>query len=583
MASITDLFKGPSQASSSGSIKRKFNSHDADRAYKATKYSSTSSPNPKSASLEDAAEDDNSDTEAGRSLPPTEDLPDDEEGRFFGGGVSRDAAEALDYIDTQDNNDANGIEYGVEKIDASWLKRTAVSFERKIAKNAELRAKYEGEPAKFMASEAELDAEVKEWSLLSEHGELYPLFVESGAAGQLVGLLGHENTDVAIGAVQILSELLDEDVEVGEVEGEGLVEALLEADLGELVMSNLGRLDEGEEADREGVYHCLAVLGALAGKQEVAEKIGTVQVLEWLCDRIRRAEKSVGQNKQMAAEVLQVLLQSSSELRQKLAGEVEGADLFLQLLALYRKRDPVKDSLEEEWVENIFDALTCVIDEPRGKDAYLEAEGMELTLIMLKEGGFSKSRALRLLDHAVGGAEGAAGVCEKLVEAGGLKTLFSTFTKKPSGTTTERLLGIFAALLRWLPGESAARIRTLNKFTEKDCEKVTKMVELRKDFARRINAAEEEIKLERRMMDEEDWPEREAEWLSRRIEGGLFGLQTTDVIIAWLVAEDQTANKVVIDSLGSLADVKTSLVEQAAGAEDDEAKEMLSTLIDLLQ
>ncbi|OQO09613.1 hypothetical protein B0A48_05015 [Cryoendolithus antarcticus] len=578
MASITDLFKGPSQASSSGSIKRKFNSHDADRAYKATKYSSNSSP--KQASLEDAPEDD--DFEAGPSLPPAEDLPDDEEGRFFGGGVSRDAAEALNYIDTQDTNDANGIEYGVEKIDASWLKRTAVSFERRIAKNAELRAKHEGEPAKFMASEAELDAQVKEWSLLSEHGELYPPFVESGAAGQLVGLLGHENTDVAIGAVQILSELLDEDVEVDEEAWEGLVEALLEADLGELVMSNLGRLNEQEESDREGVYHCLAVLGALAGKQEVAERVGTVQVLEWLCDRIRRAEKSVGQNKQMAAEVLQVLLQSSSELRQKLAGDVEGVDLFLQLLALYRKRDPVKDSLEEEWVENIFDALTCVLDETPGKAAYLEAEGMELTLIMLKEGGFSKSRALRVLDHALGGVEGAAGVCEKLVEAGGLKTLFSTFTKKPSGTTTEHLLGIFTALLRWLPGESAARIRTLNKFTEKNCEKVAKIVELRKDFARRLSAADEEIKLERRMMDEEDWPEREAEWLSRRLEGGLFGLQTTDVILAWLVAEDKTAKKVIIDGLGGLADVKASLVEQAAGAEDDEAKEMLSTLIDFL-
>nr|OQO19857.1 hypothetical protein B0A51_12452 [Rachicladosporium sp. CCFEE 5018] len=583
MASITDLFKGPSSSSSSASIKRKFNSHDADRAYKATKYSASSFPNPKSASLEDAPENDNSDTEAGPALPPTEDLPDDEEGRFFGGGVSRDAAEALDYIDTQDSNDANGIEYGVEKIDASWLKRTAVSFERKIAKNAELRAKHEGEPAKFMASEAELDVQVKEWSLLSEHGELYPLFVESGAAGQLVGLLGHENLDVAIGAVQILSELLDEDVEVDEEAWEGLVEALLEADLGELVMSNLGRLNEQEEADREGVYHCLAVLGALAGKQEVAELVGTVQVLEWLCDRIRRAEKSVGQNKQMAAEVLQVLLQSSSELRQKLAGEVEGVDLFLQLLALYRKRDPVKDSLEEEWVENIFDTLSCVIDEPQGKAAYLEAEGMELTLIMLKEGGFSKSRALRLLDHAVGGADGTAPVCEKLVEAGGLKTLFSLFAKKPSETTTEHLLGIFAGLLRWLPGEGAARIRMLNKFTEKNCEKVVKIVELRKGFARRVSAAEEEIKLERRMMDEEDWPEREAEWLSRRLEGGLFGLQTTDVIIAWLVAEDKASKEVIIDGLGSLADVKASLVEQAAGAEDDEAKEMLSTLIDFLQ
>lgn len=31
----------------------------------------------------------------------------------------------------------------------------------------------------------------------------------------LVGLLAHENTDIAIGAIEIISELLDEDVETG--------------------------------------------------------------------------------------------------------------------------------------------------------------------------------------------------------------------------------------------------------------------------------------------------------------------------------------------------------------------------------
>lgn len=108
-------------------------------------------------------------------LPPDNPADDDEEGgRFFGGGVTRDAAEALDYIDEQD-----GDEYKEEKVDSAWLKRVSVSFEKKVAKNAELRARYEGEPQKFMGSEADLDAEVKSWSLLSEHPELYKDFAES--------------------------------------------------------------------------------------------------------------------------------------------------------------------------------------------------------------------------------------------------------------------------------------------------------------------------------------------------------------------------------------------------------------------
>ena len=35
-----------------------------------------------------------------------------------------------------------------EKFDAAWVRKLALNFERRISKNAELRAKFEGEPAK---------------------------------------------------------------------------------------------------------------------------------------------------------------------------------------------------------------------------------------------------------------------------------------------------------------------------------------------------------------------------------------------------------------------------------------------------
>ena len=39
---------------------------------------------------------------AGPELPPDEDLAEDEEGRFFGGGISNDTAEVLNFIDEQE-------------------------------------------------------------------------------------------------------------------------------------------------------------------------------------------------------------------------------------------------------------------------------------------------------------------------------------------------------------------------------------------------------------------------------------------------------------------------------------------------
>ena len=137
------------------------------------------------------------------------------------------------------------------------MRKLALNFEKKISKNAELRSKHEGEPAKFMSSEADLDAEIKTLSVLSEHPELYAEFVHLHCEQSLVSLLSHENTDIAIDAVEIINELIDEDGGAEPEQWSTLVDAMLEADYIDLLYQNLGRLDESSEADRVGVYHIL--------------------------------------------------------------------------------------------------------------------------------------------------------------------------------------------------------------------------------------------------------------------------------------------------------------------------------------
>ena len=140
------------------------------------------------------------------------------------------------------------------------------------------------------------------------------------------------------------------------------------------------------ESDRSGVYYALSVLENLSSRTSLAEKIGKdTSVLKWLLNRAQKRESPVSQNKQYAAEVLAILLQSSPVNRRLLA-ELDGVDLLLQLLAAYRKRDPIKGTDEEEFVENVFDCVTCMVDESEGKQKFVEAEGVELCLIMIREG-----------------------------------------------------------------------------------------------------------------------------------------------------------------------------------------------------
>lgn len=526
----------------------------------------------------------------GPAAPPSEDEDeqgDDADGRFFGGGISASERAVLDYMDDLPSTTAPDS----STIDLAWLKRTSLAFEKRITRNAELRARFESDPPRFIDSEADLDAGIKALSTLSEHPALYADFARLGCVGSLVGLLAHENTDIAIDAVEIVGELTDEDVAATEEQWGALVDALLEADLLGLLVSNFGRLDEAHEADRAGVYHALGVVENLCSRGETAEAVGREEaLLKWLLARAGRVEKPVGQNKQYAAEILAILVQASAGNRRRLAG-LEAVDAMLQLVSAYRKRDPEKGGEEEEYMENLFEALTCLVDEPEGKDKFVEAEGVELCLMMLKEGKLSKPAALRLLDHAAGGASGA-GVCQKIVDAGGLKTVFTMFMKKNDAQTTEHLVGIFASMLRLLPGDSAERIRTLAKFVEKDYEKTEKLVKLRRDYGARVGAVDAQIKEEQRDVGDDEREEAADEWFSRRLDAGLFCLQTIDVILAWLIAEDDGARKkihaLLADRDETVAVIKATVQEQIDGIDpkSDDAKdtrEMLQTLAQFLQ
>ena len=609
-------------------------------AYKSAKTTSNGHRSSRQAHVQDDPEDNNDDIEAGPAPPPEDDEDegdygpaapppddfeeedgDDEEGRFFGGGISKREKEVLDFIDAPGGTAADDPSIP-DKIDLPWLKKTALNFEKRISKNAELRARHEDDPSKFIDSEADLDASIRALSILGEHAELYPEFARLGCVGSLVSLLAHENTDIAITAVEIIAELTDEDVSATEDQWTALVDGLLDADLLGLLVSNLTRLNEdSEEADREGVYHALEVIENLCSRSETAETIGKDKaLLKWLLQRAQRVEKpNISQNKQYAAEILAILVQSAPSNRERLAAGVEDIDFvdaLLQLVAPYRKRDPAeKGGYEEEYLENLFEALTCIVDSPLGKTKFVEAEGVELCLIMLKEGGkLSKAAALRLLDHAAGGSTtgaltGARDVCLKIVEAGGLKATFSVFMsfakkqkdkdKAKSGqaeasrlTTEEHLIGIFAWMLRLLPADSPERIRTLAKFVEKDYEKTARLVTLRREHAARIGVVDAQIEAEKQAMRKEPEDTDDEEWYLRRLEAGLFTLQTIDVILAWLVAEDDGARKKIIELLAdrdeTLAVIKATIDEQIEGInteteEGKDTKEMLVTLAGFLQ
>ena len=142
----------------------------------------------------------------------------------------------------------------------------------------------------------------------------------------------------------------------------------------------------------------------------------------WLLNRIKI--RSFDANKLYSSEILAILLQSSKSNRAKL-GSVEGIDILLQALALYKRRNP-QTTEEQEMMYNLFDCLCLSLLAPENRDIFLKGEGVELMILMLREKKMSRPPALKVLNFALQGDEGI-NCCAKFIEVYGLRSLFPCF------------------------------------------------------------------------------------------------------------------------------------------------------------
>ncbi|KAH9999864.1 DUF1716-domain-containing protein [Russula vinacea] len=522
---------------------------------------SSTVPSKRVATVQDADDDDDVvDPTAGENFAPGNDpdyfAEEDEEGRFFGGGLTSEQKEILNIFD---NAGTEQVPDDSEMLSSSGIKKLLLRLERAANKNQAQRSKYPDDPTKFIDSEADLDTAIKALLPLAQVPNVaYPLLVGSGQLEALIGLLSHENADIALDVIELIHELTDEDVgeedededpDQREAALKSLISALLDLSILELLVDNMTRLNEVEEADRQGIYHVLGIFENFVGSQPpLAERLVLkTKLLPWLLTRTQ--SKTHDENRGYSAELLSILLQGSQLNRLEL-GKRDGVEMLLNVASQFRRRDPA-DADEAEFMENVFDSLCSALAESEIKDLFLKSEGVDLMVLMMKEKMQARSRAVKALDHAMSDNAGTE-ACKVFVEASGLKYLFNAFMgkplKRPKNATqvsapedTTHTLGILSSLFTNLPSDSPARIRLLAKFVENNYEKTDKLLDIRTSAQTRLTAVDGEIDTEKDALlkaAEEIGSEEENAWYLRRLEGGLYTLQTVDYILAWIIMED---------------------------------------------
>lgn len=99
------------------------------------------------------------------------------------------------------------------------------------------------------------------------------------------------------------------------------------------------------------------------------------------------------------------------------------------------------------------------------------------------------------------------------------------------------------SLLRHLTQEDVQRMRVLLKFTEDDCEKVDRLVEMKEQYENRDEAVKQELEDAKAVMDEENYEDFEADFYVRRLDAGLFTLQRVCLLIAALSEESKAVRE----------------------------------------
>lgn len=290
----------------------------------------------------------------------------------------------------------------------------------------------------------------------------------------------------------------------------------------------------------------------------------------------RVRERAYDPNKLYASEIMAILLQTSQS-NQKLMASIDGIDMLLQAMAPYKKREP-KTEEEIEVVENLFNAMSACLLLPRNQTLFLQAEGIELMIIMLKSKHYAGRCALRVLDHALNRQPEA---CERFVEMLGLKTLFPCLvkrgvlkkSKKKDDDLSENVISMIASMLSLLKADKYARV--INKFKERDLEKVDVLVEMHVLFSQRVAFVDQ--KMDELTKDLED-EEKDDFVFSRRMDAGLYTLHMVDVVLAHLLvsSDEQFYERITLllnQYDGTIADVKDRLEEYRKALEDESSEQ----------
>ncbi|EAN32696.2 beta-catenin-like protein 1 [Theileria parva strain Muguga] len=388
-----------------------------------------------------------------------------------------------------------------EPLSASNIKRNVNLLLKRYETNQNDRISHPDNPQKWVMSEVDLDEQIRFFGDLSTMPSLYREFLLLDGFRILSNMLTHDNIDIGMSCINVLSEILDPEIIFSLENPHDFTTNLELLSLHSLVVNTLLLIQEVDEVDYNGVKSSFELLENLMELSPTAvnDLAKDKKFLSYLLTRMKnRKTMAYDTNRVYASEILCILLQGSEDCVAIFGAKepLDGIDQLLRIVSVYRKRDP-ECLEEEELVENAFQALCRLMFNPENQLRFGKIQGIQLMIRLIREGRRTYKSALKLLDFAL---LDSPQNCQLFVQLCGLGYVFGVFMRKGFTTTEnseqekqedENVIGIINSLVMHCTGQESERV--LTKFRENRHEKLERLVELHDKYTQKSKQSLEKL------------------------------------------------------------------------------------------
>ena len=261
-------------------------------------------------------------------------------------------------------------------FDSRQLHISLQALEKAICLNQESRLRYSDEPLKFQQSEEELYNAILRFKAVPEEAEMQ--VVQSAGLENLVGLLGHENSDLGNCALEVLLDWCEGDTP----SATAMLERLCSLELLSALITLLTRLHLSSDRDSEVLYNALSLLECVfTAKPELLSGQPAAQLAKWTLEQLATAEDTFSTNKLYLVETLASILSQPSNYQT--LTELKGVEIVLKSILSHSNREPEgKD--EKEFLANLFDCLSSLLLHPTALEVFRRLEGLSALTQLLR-------------------------------------------------------------------------------------------------------------------------------------------------------------------------------------------------------